>query len=46
VAPGYDPRWLENILANGLLDLFDFAAPSFPVAPPLPAAPVDQARKC
>ncbi|MDB4955757.1 MAG: Acid phosphatase [Myxococcales bacterium] len=32
--------------ANGLLDLFDFTHASFPTAPPLPAAPVELARKC
>ena len=32
--------------ANGLLDLFDFTHPSFPTAPALPAAPIDNARKC
>jgi phospholipase C len=32
--------------ANGLLDLFDFTQPAFATPPPLPAAPVDQARKC
>jgi phospholipase C len=32
--------------ANAILDLFDFTQPSFATPPTLPAAPVDQARKC
>jgi phospholipase C len=32
--------------ANGLLDMFDFSAPSFLQAPALPAAPIDPKRAC